>query len=250
MNTLFTGHNFIDLPQAGSTNSVAHDLLSSHPAEGTVIRARHQTGGRGQKGAQWHAEPGQNLTLSVIYYPTFLPANRAFDLSRMASLALWHCLRSALPEASVAIKWPNDLLVNGRKIAGILIENQVSGPFLSSAIIGIGLNVNQELFPESQYKKATSLRVITGHEWEADEVMHSLLQQLEGQYLGLRSQRIAALESAYLSHLLGYQETIAVRIGAEVQQRHLVGVDVQGRLALAREGQLDYYDIKEAEVII
>lgn len=249
MNTVFLGHNFLFIPELESTNDYAQVLLSSQPPDGTVIRAGHQTRGRGQKGNTWVDEPGKGLTMSMILYPSTLSANRAFDLSRIAALALKKTIEEFAPGKKVEIKWPNDILLNGKKVAGILIENQVEGLFVKRSVIGVGLNVNQSSFPPEIAESATSLFLECGKEFNIDSVMEKSLEIFEPYYLLLRSGKAQSIEQDYLRNLRGYQENIEVKIGDSLQTRMMVGVDAQGRLALEIDGKLKYFDIKEVEVI-
>ncbi|MBK9336717.1 MAG: biotin--[acetyl-CoA-carboxylase] ligase [Lewinellaceae bacterium] len=132
-NTLFIGkvyHRFDALP---STNDYARELLAkSKPPEGTVLRAASQSAGRGQYGSRWLSAAGQNLTLSIILYPKWLQVAEQFRLSEAVALAVRDTVVAALPHASgagVLIKWPNDVYLSDRKIAGILIQNALNGLF-------------------------------------------------------------------------------------------------------------------------
>src|SRR5690606_25093723 len=123
-----------------------NELSKSTPLhEGTVIMAVDQYAGKGQQGTVWQSEPGKNLTFSLLLTPFFLSPKHQFRLTVAVSVALVRALATLLGER-VAIKWPNDLYVGDRKIGGMLIENILQGPRWKSAIIGIGLNVNQTVF--------------------------------------------------------------------------------------------------------
>jgi BirA family biotin operon repressor/biotin-[acetyl-CoA-carboxylase] ligase len=249
MGTLFMGRNLVDLPETESTQTLAEQFLTSQPPEGTVILTRHQTAGRGQAGNSWFSKPGLNLTFSTILYPRFLPLSGVFQLNRWASVAVAEALDHFLPQGYTAIKWPNDVLVNRKKICGMLFQNTVEGSSVKSAIVGIGINVNQREFP-AEAGKATSLVNVLGQEVSPDDLLAVLLEKMEAGYLALRSGRTAALEAEYLKRLYGYQETLTFRIGGEEVQAHLVGVEAGGRLALEREGKISTFDLKQVSFIL
>ena len=115
--------------------------------EGTLILTEDQTRGRGQMGNKWLTEKGKNLTFSIVLYPSFLRPNQHFYLTQFVSIAIQEVIQELLPDKGIKIKWPNDLYVENRKLAGILIENILSGHRIQSSILGIGLNVNQVQFP-------------------------------------------------------------------------------------------------------
>lgn len=133
------------LESVSSTNT----YLSANAADyshGDMVMAVEQTAGRGQRGNSWEADPGKNLTLSMLLRPEGVEASRQFDISRAVALGTADMLSGLLPGREVLIKWPNDIYVDDMKIAGILIENTLTGRFIDRSIAGIGVNVNQEMF--------------------------------------------------------------------------------------------------------
>lgn len=136
------------VPECRSTSAVLAAMPDA--PHGTVVVTDRQTAGRGQRGNSWEAEPGANLTFSLLLRPQAIPAARQFELSMIVALEVAACVRRALagtPDAPrVCVKWPNDIYAGDRKIAGILIENSLSGSGIERSIAGIGLNVNQRRF--------------------------------------------------------------------------------------------------------
>lgn len=118
--------------------------IGDEATHGTAVMTREQTAGRGQRGNSWEAEPGKNITMSLMLHPEGLHPARQFVISQAVSLAIVEMLDSYVPD--VSIKWPNDIYVGDRKICGILIENAITGSSITRCIVGIGLNVNQTLF--------------------------------------------------------------------------------------------------------
>ena len=245
----FTGKNLIRLPETSSTNTLALELLKDDPPDGTVIMTYFQKSGRGQKGNTWYAQPGKSLTFSVIYYPEFLEASALFDLSRMTSLALYNTMVHFLPMEDIYIKWPNDILINQKKIAGILIENQLMGSRVRSAIIGIGLNVNQDAFLPEIDHLTTSMKMISDGVFDLEKVFQHLLMELENHYIELKTGQKAQQEKRYLDALWGYQEEMDLSIEGQEGQYLIVGVDKSGRLAVKVEDGLRYFDIKEVQFL-
>lgn len=200
IDTLFVGktlHEFDTLP---STNQYAIDLLASEkPSEGTVILTHNQYAGRGQLTNKWESEPGKNLTFSLILYPTFLQARNQFLLNQVVSLSVFATLKQYLAKG-LTIKWPNDIYVFDKKITGILIQNSLKGVRLQSAIIGIGLNVNQRKFL-SDAPNPTSLALELDKEVDLSSVLSVFCQHLERYYLQLKSNNILEIQQDYTNNL-------------------------------------------------
>ena len=181
--------------KVSSTNDLASVMLrSDKPAEGTVITAAFQEGGRGQKGNSWESEPGKNLLMSVILYPLMIMPEEQFVISQMVSLAVYDLIRTETPH--VRIKWPNDIYVRDDKIAGILIEHSIMGNAISSTVAGIGLNVNQTEFG-STLPNPVSLVQVTGREYDLSAVTRELISLLDIRYAGVISGRTDELADAY-----------------------------------------------------
>lgn len=248
-NTLFIGkvvHAFSALP---STNSYAQELLSkSTPIEGTVITAAEQTAGRGQIGSRWYSPARLCISMSVILYPRFLEARRQFGLNIIAALAVRDTVQRFLADGPPCrVKWPNDVYLGGKKVAGILIQNQIAGRQLQHTIIGIGLNVNVEHFPPD-LPLATSLRQAGGALVDLRAVEEALGRALEQRYLALRGKQTAILQEAYYESLLGYEESSRYLLpsGREVVAVGK-GVDEDGRLRLWFDGQEQVFGLKEIQ---
>lgn len=253
------GRNRLELDQVDSTNTYAWQLVREAQTrggntlqDGMLIQAQHQYAGRGQRGTTWLAAPGENLTFSLVLYPRGVTGGTLFLLHKAFSLAVADALSELLgPQHPVQIKWPNDILVDGRKVCGMLIENQLTATHVEVTVLGIGLNVNQRVFPADLAKRATSLGLVTGEHHPLGHVLDRLLSHIEGLYLPLRNVRAldaghtALLDHAYLQRLYRYQEWAPFQQGTERFQGMIVGVTRDGRLALQRSAGLRYYDFKE-----
>ncbi len=136
----------ITIDSIASTNSYLSSI-ATQSTHGTVVITHNQTAGRGQRGNIWEAEPGKNITLSILLKPTEIEARCQFVISEIISVAVVNTLRKYIKEPnSVSVKWPNDIYVDNKKICGILIENSIAGNHINHSIVGIGLNINQTKF--------------------------------------------------------------------------------------------------------
>lgn len=248
--TLFIGNNFINLSAVGSTNTYAQSKLVENPPEGTAYFTSNQTQGRGQKGNSWQAAPGQNIAVSIVLFPKFLPIKDMFYLSKITSLAVQACIQSFLPEQLVNIKWPNDTLVGNKKLAGILIENQIDQNGIKSSILGIGINVNQVFFSPAIQHSAGSLRQYIKSDLDIQTVCQRLFEELERWYLLLKSGNKAKIDQQYYQHLYGYQEEVEIIHNDEHKTVILTGVLSDGRLATQQGNEVNYYDIKEISFVL
>jgi len=249
-NTLFIGkvyHRFDELP---STNDYARELLAkSKPPEGTVVRAASQSAGRGQYGSRWLSTPGQNLLLSIILYPTWLAATDQFRLSEAVALAVLDAViqqpTANGQQPTATVKWPNDIYLGDRKTAGILIQNALSGHFLQSSIVGIGLNVNQREF-SPEVPNATSLSLATGETIDLDSLAETLFSCIERRYLQLKGGNTAALRSEYRQNLygLGEKRTFARPNGSSFPGV-IRGVADDGRLVVHTDVGEEMFGLKE-----
>ncbi len=199
--SLFVGQRIIRLDQVDSTNSFALGILKGMPVEeGVVVTSARQTRGRGQRGNSWESEPGKNITCSIVLKPTFLEPSMQFELTRVASLAITDVLNDLIPARNVSIKWPNDIYADGKKIAGILIENVLVSNRISYSVIGIGLNVNQAQF-NGAGNGAVSLKMLAGTEYDLNNVLRMICAAVEVRYLQLRTGKTERLRSEYFNRL-------------------------------------------------
>lgn len=181
LETELIGQRVVTYPRLTSTNDIAKNQAKKGAREGTVIVAEEQTAGRGRLKRAW-LSPRGSIALSVILHPT--PAQLP-SLIMVASLAVVHCIEK-VSGLKAQIKWPNDVLVNNKKVCGILIESDVRGSAVDYAVIGIGLNVkvNTADFTEIA-ASATSLSQELGKELSRREIIRCLLEELEALYLAL-----------------------------------------------------------------
>ncbi len=190
-------YSIVKVNQTLSTNDLLKEMILSQKLEnGFTLQAESQTKGKGQKGNIWVAEPGKNLTFSTFITPQ-LSTEKVFYLNIMASLVIRKTLEDLKIDA--VIKWPNDVFVKHKKIAGILIENQIQGGKIKKSVLGIGLNVNQNNFPENTL--ATSIKKELKCEMDLDAVFKKLYYNLDFYFDLLINQHFFILKKTYLKHL-------------------------------------------------
>ncbi|MCE7066841.1 biotin--[acetyl-CoA-carboxylase] ligase [Dyadobacter sp. CY326] len=213
--------------------------------EGTIVITDNQVKGRGQRGTEWLANPGENLTFSVILTPHFLPISHQFLLSQTVALAVRDFVGKYVVDTKV--KWPNDILANGKKVCGILIENAIQGSKIVSSVAGIGLNVNQILF-ENPY--ATSISNETGRQISLQEAFENLVLVIESYYFKLKTaDGQDQIRAAYLNHLYGYKKTVRFKYADRTLEGTVDHITPQGKLVLqllSEPGQIEV-GLKEIE---
>jgi len=213
-----------------STNTTARVLAVQGAAEGTVVVADRQTGGRGRLGRSWESAPKVNLYCSLVLRPR-VPLQRIPQMTLLVAVAVHRALAEILPELSTAIKWPNDIYADGLKLAGVLCEMESEADCAHFVVVGIGINVNQESFPPHLSQSATSLKLASARSVSRPELLAAILNQFEPLYH-------AWCEADDLAFVLDYLERHAWLNGREVEVSRLHG-KVSGRVAgLSALGEL------------
>lgn len=213
----------------------------------TVVVAAHQKEGRGQMGTQWLAEPSKNLTFSVYKQFSFLPNSHQFYISMAVALGVVKALKS-LQIPKLAIKWPNDILAEQKKIGGILIENIIKQGQLSASVIGIGLNVNQKFFED--LPKASSLHLLTGTLFSTDELLTIILKGIRYYFEQLEAKNYKSIKSEYETLLFRKHKPSTFRTWSEgIFTGYINGVSEDGKLEVLVEDQIiKTYDLKDIEL--
>lgn len=249
METLFVGKNTIFLPEVDSTNSYAIDLLKNvNQPEGTVVHTANQTHGKGQRGASWNSQPQRNLAASFIFKPTFLDIKHHFFLYQVMALACYDVMAEIFrnSQLDIKIKWPNDILVNKQKIAGILIENNIQNSRIHWCVAGIGINVNQDVF-DAEFR-ATSLKSIAGRSFDIVYVLELLCVFLEKYYLALLNGKFLEIGNMYLDHLHGLNEYLDFEVKGSRERLLVRGLNDTGLLVLEDlSGMRREVDVKEVK---
>ena len=212
-----------------STSDDAKALAAAGAPDGSVVWAREQSAGRGRYTRQWLSPPG-NLYMSVVLRPAIASARTA-ELGFVAALAVAETVEAFLPSGPPArLKWPNDVLVNGRKISGILLEGQFTGAELAWVIAGIGINVAGA--PDNPAYPATSLAACGSGDVAARDVLETLLARLGAWRSLWQEQGFAPVRTAWMARAARMGEEVTVRIGAEPLSGRFRGIDHDGALLL------------------
>ena len=240
--------NIIKIKETISTNLYLSELSEQENLpEATIVVAENQTAGRGLLNNYWEAEAGKNITCSLLLNPTFLPVEQHFMLSKVVALGV----KSALDEyiENVSVKWSNDIYVGDRKIAGILIENELTGCEISQSIVGIGLNVNQKKFL-SDAPNPVSLQQILNKELDLDILLEKIINHILQYYNLLKNNEVEQISEKYHNSLYrregfyNYQDKNGV-FSAKIQS-----ISPEGYLCLQTEtGEKRIYEQKEVAFI-
>ena len=244
---LFAPHLLIRRNEINSTNNFALELLKSeNPAAGTVVLTLNQTKGRGQQTNSWESESGKNLTISIILRPEFLPIPQQFNISMVISLGVYDYLEQYVKD--VSIKWPNDIYVGDKKIAGILIEHSIMGSILSTSVCGIGLNINQQKFL-SDAPNPISLANCTGVNYNLDEELEKLLECIEKRYTQLENDCKGQLEKEYLAAMYWIHELHSFQDENGTFEGKISGITDLGQLRIEVLNEERIYNFKEVSFL-
>ena len=243
----FTDKNLIELDVVDSTNNyTANLLLKTKLVDKSVIMAHFQSAGRGQRGEMWDSEPGKNLLFSMVLKASCLDMENYFLLSKIVAISINETIEE-LSGKTGFIKWPNDIYMDGKKIAGILIENQWKGKNIDNAIIGIGLNVNQVNF--DQLPQATSLSLLTSKTFDLYEVLYIIYQKIDAYYGKLVKKQFKQVDQYYFDHLLYSNEwKYYIQDNGEQIEGMIIDVKSNGLLELQlMNGETKEFNFKEIE---
>jgi BirA family transcriptional regulator, biotin operon repressor / biotin---[acetyl-CoA-carboxylase] ligase len=226
------GTAFHYFAEIDSTNSYARRLAEHGAREGELVISESQTHGRGRLARQWVSPPKVNLYFSVILRPNFVPA-RAPQITLMAAVALAETLQLFLPGAPV-IKWPNDILVNGRKLAGILTEVSCGAERVEFVILGIGVNVNYplELMPEEIRQSATSILIESQNKIRREDFLRRLIQDLDRCYGEFEENGFAVLAPRWEAYFGFRGQRMRIELSDQVMFGTAKGIDQDGALLI------------------
>ena len=246
--------SIVHLLEVDSTNRYVRDEAAAlwqnrGISDFAVVTAGHQTAGRGQRGNTWNSNADENLLFSILVRPgETLEVSKQFLLSQTVAMSIHDAMKCYGIETR--LKWPNDIYAGNRKLAGILLELDYSGAFVEQAIIGIGLNVNQENFPPMD-RTPVSMKMLRKRDFTLDDVLATILDLFEHYYTEMRFGNRDAIAAEYKRVLLGMNErhTFIDRDGhfdAVIQD-----VESDGHLILLRnDGSTGRYAFKEVEMVL
>ncbi|XKE82321.1 biotin--[acetyl-CoA-carboxylase] ligase [Oceanobacillus kapialis] len=230
LNTSWLGKEIIHKSTVSSTQLVAHEAARTNAAHGTVIIADEQSSGRGRMDRVWHSKKGKGIWMSVILRPE-IPPYMAPQLTLMTATAIADVL-DQYDGINPKIKWPNDILIENKKVAGILTEMQAEQDRIQYVVIGMGLNVNQadNELPDAIHYRATSLRKETANEWQIITLVQQILQAMEAQYDTFLKRGFSEIKTKWESYGFRIGEKISYHQGRENKQAIFSGIAADGAL--------------------
>ncbi|SET90735.1 BirA family transcriptional regulator, biotin operon repressor / biotin-[acetyl-CoA-carboxylase] ligase [Salinibacillus kushneri] len=237
LRTVWLGQKMYYRNQVDSTQSIAHQLARDGAVHGTVVVADEQVKGRGRLHRPWHSQKGKGIWMSIILRPNIEP-QRAPQLTLASAVAITRMLKSVC-HVDAKIKWPNDIFLHNRKLAGILTEMQAEQDLIEYVIIGMGINVNQNQtdIPDSLTEIATSLKLETGETFKRETLIQSILKELEVIYDQYIQQGFSAVKSHWEEAAYRMGETITVKTRNQKWDALLVGIQDDGALIVEDQTQ-------------
>lgn len=230
MDTLF-------VETADSTNKLMREMLAQNPAlpDGFSIRAGYQTAGRGQGANSWESEKGENLLVSFLFRPQCHPS-RQFLFNQCFALAVRKVISAYTSD--VKIKWPNDIYVGNKKIAGILIEHAVEGDRIKYSIVGLGLNVNQTVFSEN-LPNPISLKLLLKKDFDLNVILQEIIVQCKNYHCSEMADE-CLVNQEYNDNMYLFNTLALYQIADKEIVASIVGTDRYGRLLLCEKDGTEY----------
>ncbi len=217
-----------------STNDIAKELIHCCPdSNGIVIRANFQKKGRGRQDHVWESNFGKNLLVSIIINPEKISSSQQFFINALVSTTLRDFLQVLIPHIPIKIKWPNDIYVQNRKIAGILIEHSIIGNIISHTIIGIGVNINQTDF--NVFPPPTSLQNETYQQYDIEKVCTNFVEIFLDNFSRFNPNDVSSLFKTYTQHLFHIHELHEYLIDKKKVIAEISGIDSDGCLLMKME---------------
>lgn len=249
MKKIFHKDRLLFIDSVASSNDYALTKKEEAAQGPLVIIAREQTKGKGMGTNEWLTEKNKNLTLSIVLKPESYGIDNPFILNKITSLSVKELTSSFVKNKEVYIKWPNDVLITHKKVAGILIENTINNEKYSTAVIGIGININQKAFPE-QLPNPTSFCLETRKTFDLDAVLDKFLSIFEKWFHILVDGDASVIDKEYHQNLFRYGKKSHFFYQNKTIEATITGVDTYGRLCLQKKsGQLLCCDFKEINFI-
>ncbi len=231
-----------------STNSHLLELGEKGFPEGTVVVADEQTAGRGRFGRSWVAEAQSNLLFSLLLRPYFLERDEIFILTFAAAVSIAEAIET-VADVQPELKWPNDLLIEGKKVCGILLESSFDSTDLSHVVLGIGLNVNQQRFPGSLSNEAVSLSILTGKKFERDEILFAFLTQFSSVYESLQRREFYSVMKRWRERSNMFGKQIAISLAGDKFEGVCEEVADDGALVVRTGKGLEKFTAGEITII-
>jgi BirA family biotin operon repressor/biotin-[acetyl-CoA-carboxylase] ligase len=215
-----------------STQKIAKSLATESCPEGTIVVADEQTNGRGRMARTWYSPSGTGIWMSMIIRPN-IPVNLTPQLTLLTAVAIVQAIEEVTP-LKPTIKWPNDIMIHGKKIVGILTELQAEADQVHSVIIGTGINVNQKVehFPDELQNIATSIHIETGTTWERAQLIQMILLKFEGLYELYLSQGFKPIKLLWEGYAISLNKIIIARTLKGTVEGKAIGINDDGVLLI------------------
>lgn len=235
LETDWIGKKIIHKQSIPSTQKLAHELAINGATHGTIVIADEQTEGRGRINKPFHSKAEQGIWMSLILRPNLLPY-LAPQLTLLTATVLADVMDKST-DLEPQIKWPNDILIDGKKISGILTEMQAEQDQILYVIIGIGINVNQEAsdFPDSLQSHVTSLKMETGEHWQLVPFIQTLLQTFEKKFNQFMQDGFDLVKTNWENYGFKINEQLEIKTGRETWQGLFLGIAEDGALLIERD---------------
>ena len=248
LETAWAGRDVLYLDETDSTNVQAKKLGEAEGKHGTLIVSDRQTAGKGRRGRGWDSPSGASIYMSILLRPDILP-DKAPMLTLVMALAVVRAVREITGEEA-GIKWPNDIVLNKKKICGILTEMSAEIDYINHVVIGVGINVNTEDFPEEIKKTATSLFIETGKKWKRSEFIAAAMKYFEEYYeIFLKTQNLKMLQEIYNGFLVNKDAQVRVLEPGNEFDGCALGINETGEL-LVRKSDGEITKIYAGEVSV
>lgn len=248
LETAWAGRDVLYLDETDSTNVQAKKLGEAEGKHGTLIVSDRQTAGKGRRGRGWDSPSGASIYMSILLRPDILP-DKAPMLTLVMALAVARAVREITGEEA-GIKWPNDIVLNKKKICGILTEMSAEIDYINHVVIGVGINVNTEDFPEEIKKTATSLFIETGKKWKRSEFIAAVMKYFEEYYeIFLKTQNLKMLQEIYNGFLVNKDAQVRVLEPGNEFDGCALGINETGEL-LVRKSDGEITKIYAGEVSV
>ena len=229
METKWAGSNVMYYDETDSTNNRAKEEGDNKAPNGTLFVADMQVAGKGRRGRVWQSPAGSSIYMTILLYPQLSPL-KAPQLTLVMAIAVAEGIKT-VTGLDTKIKWPNDIIVNGRKICGILTEMSTEIDYINHVVIGVGINVNQDEFPEDIQRTASSLKIELGHRVKRSELIAAIMKSFEKNYeIFMETKDLSGLQELYNSMLVNLDRDVKVLEPGNEYEAHALGINKTGEL--------------------
>lgn len=248
MDTKWAGSNVVYYDEIDSTNNRAKEAGDNKAPHGTLFVADMQVAGKGRRGRVWQSPAGSSIYMTILLYPEISPL-KAPQLTLVMAIAVAEGIKE-VTGLDTKIKWPNDIVVNGRKICGILTEMSTEIDYINHVVIGAGINVNQDDFPEDIRKTASSLKMELGKQVKRSELIAAIMKSFEKDYeIFVKTEDLSGLQELYNSMLVNLDRDVKVLETGNEYEAHALGINKTGEL-IVRTAEGEEKEIYAGEVSV